>query len=123
MAKKDTDLMDRLHASGLRKAVAKSIADATGRAQKEGGRLPKNVRSMLDDLGGLAKEVEDRLKGGPAKRSAAAKKGARTKARASSARSAAAKKGAATRASKSTASKAKTRAKASTTRARKKVSS
>ena len=122
MAKKDTDLLDRLHASGLRKTVAKTIADATGRAQKDGGKIPKNVKSMLDDLGGLAREVEDRVKGGPAKRSAAAKKGARTKARAASARSTAARKGAATRAKASPVKKATTRAKASTTRARKKVS-
>ncbi len=121
MAKKDTDLLDRLHASGLRKAAAKSIAQAAGKAQEGKGKLPREVQSMLDNLGGLAREVEDRVKGGPAKRSEAAKKGARTKARAASARSTAAKKGAATRAKASTPKKATTRAKAATTRARKKV--
>jgi hypothetical protein len=92
--KLDEDLFRRLRASGLRKKVARVIAEGT-----DGRRKPaKSVRSVLDDLKGLVEEVEDRAKGGPAKRSTAARKAAATRRRKAHARSTAAKKAARTRA-------------------------
>lgn len=92
--KLDEDLFRRLRASGLRKKVARVIAEGT-----DGRRKPaKSVRSVLDDLKGLVEEVEDRAKGGPAKRSTAARKAAATRRRKAQARSTAAKKAARTRA-------------------------
>jgi hypothetical protein len=92
--KLDEDLFRRLRASGLRKKVARVIAEGT-----DGRRKPaKSVRGVLDDLKSLVDEVEDRAKGGPAKRSSAARKAAATRRRKAQARSTAAKKAARTRA-------------------------
>jgi hypothetical protein len=87
-------LTDRLHAGGLRKSVANSLADAAGRGKKAS---PKAVREAATELRKLAAELEDRAKGGPAKRKAAAKKAAATRKRNADKRKAAAKKAAATR--------------------------
>ena len=119
MAKKSRtdDLVELLRARGLRKQVAKQLADATTSASK---RTPKQV---LDILGGRRKkadDLEDRITGGPAKRKAAAKKAAATRKRAATKRSASAKKGAKTRAkaaSKTPTARAKTAAKRTTSRA------
>lgn len=93
-ARLDEDLFDRLRATGLRKRTARLIARGT-----DGRRKPASaVRSVLDDLKRVAEDVEDRSKGGPSKRSAAAKKAAQTRKRNEQKRSAAAKKGARTRA-------------------------
>ena len=93
----DEDLFRRLHADGLRKRAARTIAEAAnGR-----GRSSKAVKSMLDDLKSAVAEVEDRVSGGPAKRRAAARKAAATRKRNAQTRSLAAKKGARTRASRS----------------------
>jgi hypothetical protein len=89
------ELFDRLHASGLRKRVARTLAEATGKAN---GRTPKAVRNVADNLRAVVAELEDRARGGPAKRKAAAKKSAATRKRRANQRSAAAKKGAKTRA-------------------------
>jgi uncharacterized sporulation protein YeaH/YhbH (DUF444 family) len=89
------ELFDTLRARGLRKRVAKSIAEATGRANRN---TPTGVKKVANDLRALASEIEDRATGGPAKRKAAAKKAANTRKRNASKRSAAAKKGARTRA-------------------------
>jgi hypothetical protein len=88
------DLFERLRAQGLRKRTAKLIADATDRRRKPA----KRVERTLDDLKRVVSEVEDRLSGGPAKRKAAAKKAANTRKRNARQRSEAAKKGARTRA-------------------------
>jgi hypothetical protein len=91
------DLFDRLRTGGLRKKVAKSVADGlhTGR----GGRAtPKAVNTAVDQLKALTAEIEDRASGGPAKRKAAARKAAATRKRNAAKRSNAAKKGARTRA-------------------------
>jgi hypothetical protein len=96
MAKKSVneELFERLRASGLRKRTARAIAENT-----DGRRQPaKAVRSVLDDLKAVAQDVEDRAKGGPAKRKAAAKKAAQTRKRKARQRSTAAKKSARTRA-------------------------
>jgi uncharacterized sporulation protein YeaH/YhbH (DUF444 family) len=92
---KRDELFEMLRARGLRKSVARSIADATSRTQRN---TPKGVKKVTSDLRSLASEIEDRVTGGPAKRKAAAKKAANTRKRNASKRSAAAKKGARTRA-------------------------
>jgi hypothetical protein len=97
MAKTDQDFIDRLRSSGLRKKVARQVADATSSAR--GRTKPhKAVRGVLEDLKSLTAEIEDRITGGPAKRSATARKAAATRKREAAKRSAAAKKGARTRA-------------------------
>jgi hypothetical protein len=92
-AKKDQDLIDRLHASGIRKRTAELIADAT-----DGRRKPaKQVKAVIKQMNKSLRDAEDQLKGGPAKRKAAAKKGAATRKKKAAQRSASAKKAAATR--------------------------
>ena len=97
MARKKTrrdELFERLRAQGLRKRTAKLIADATDRRRKPA----RGVERTLGDLKRVVGEVEDRISGGPAKRKAAAKKAANTRKRNAQRRSEAAKKGARTRA-------------------------
>jgi hypothetical protein len=92
--KRDKDLVDRLHASGIRTRTAELIADAT-----DGRRKPaKQVRAVIKEMNKTLSDVEDRVTGGPAKRKAAAKKAAATRKRNAATRSASAKKGARTRA-------------------------
>jgi hypothetical protein len=92
---KQDELFEMLRAKGLRKRVARTLADATG---KTSSRTPKAVRNAASDLRDLASTLEDRATGGPAKRKAAAKKAAATRKRKATARSTAAKKAAKTRA-------------------------
>jgi hypothetical protein len=90
----DKELATRLHASGIRARTADLIAGAT-----DGRRKPaKQVRAVIKEMRKVLAEVEDRATGGPAKRSAAAKKAAATRKRNAAKRSASAKKGAATKA-------------------------
>ncbi len=97
-SKLEQDLVRRLRANGIRKRSAELIAGAT-----DGRRKPaKQVRRVVDDLGKLLGEAEDRVRGGPAKRKAAAKKAAATRKRKAASRSAAAKKAARTRAKSGT---------------------
>jgi hypothetical protein len=93
-SKREQELFDLLRARGLRKQVARRISSAAG---KTNGSLPKPVRSALDDLAALSREVEDRVTGKASKRSEAAAKAARTRKRNAAKRSAAAKRGARTR--------------------------
>lgn len=95
-------LTDRLHAGGLRKSVAQALSDAAGKGQKAS---PKVVRDAATELRKLAAELEDRAKGGPTKRKAAAKKAAATRKANAAKRSTAAKKAAKTRAKKKAAPK------------------
>ena len=95
MAKNDKKLYDRLRASGLRKSAARRITDA---ASTGGNKGQKAIRGAVSDLRGVVGELEDRAKGGPAKRKATAKKAAATRKRNAKKRSNAAKKGARTRA-------------------------
>jgi hypothetical protein len=97
MAKADKDFFDRLRSSGLRKKVARQVADATSSARGR-SKPPKALRGVLDDLKSLTSEIEDRVTGGPGKRKATARKAAATRKRNAAKRSAAAKKGARTRA-------------------------
>src|SRR4051812_16583412 len=92
----DNELFKKLRDSGMRKRVAKAIAEA-------GENSPQLVRGAVDELRGLADELESRVRGTQSSRSrsAAAKKGAATRKREAAQRSASARKGAATRARKS----------------------
>jgi hypothetical protein len=92
----DNQLFDRLRASGLRKRVARDLSSALGSAKSS--RPSKAAQGTIGELRSLVDELEDRATGGPAKRTAAAKKAAATLKRLAAARSAAAKKGARTRA-------------------------
>ena len=97
MTKLDRNLYKSLRSKGLRKSVARDLA---GAARKAGGgkRGPQALRSAVTDLRSLASELEDRAKGGPGRRKAAAKKAAQTRKRKQVKRSQAAKKAAKTRA-------------------------
>src|SRR4051812_42171111 len=97
MAKSQADaLFERLRANGLRKRVAKELSQALSSAGNT--RASKAATARIGDLQKLVAELEDRAKGGPAKREAAAKKAAATRKRKAAERSAAAKKAAQTRA-------------------------
>jgi hypothetical protein len=92
----DRDLFDKLRARGLRKSAANNIAKAFGRADSS---PPSNAaKRAVSELRSLVDELEDRARGGPAKRKAAAKKAAATRKRKAAQRSASAKKAARTRA-------------------------
>ena len=93
---KDKDLFDTLRANGLRKKTASTLADAFSRV--DGSPPGKAGRKAVSDLKTVVAELEDRAKGGRAKRQAAAKKAAATRKRKAKQRSAAAKKAARTRA-------------------------
>jgi hypothetical protein len=88
------EVFEMLRARGLRKRVARSVAKATGSANRN---TPQGVKKVANDLRALASEIEDRATGGPAKRKAAAQKAANTRRRNANKRSAAAKKAARTR--------------------------
>lgn len=94
--RKQEDLIDRLHADGIRKRVATTIAGARG-GQRRGVR---EARALLDQLEDATAAIRHEILGPSNKRSAAAKKAAATRKRNAdkAKRSAAAKKGAATRA-------------------------
>ena len=97
MAKSQADaLFDRLRANGVRKRVAKELSEALSSAN--GSRASKAAQARISELRKVVADLEDRAKGGPAKRQAAAKKAAATRKRKASQRSAAAKKAARTRA-------------------------
>jgi len=96
MAKVDRDLFDSLRENGLRKKTASSLAEAFSKV--DGSGPGKAGRKAIADLKTVVAELEDRAKGGPAKRQAASKKAAATRRRKANQRSAAAKKAARTRA-------------------------
>ena len=80
MAKSQADaLFDRLRANGLRKRVARDLSEALGAAS--GSRPSKAAQARIASLHKLVADLEDRAKGGPAKRQAAAKKAAATRKR------------------------------------------
>jgi hypothetical protein len=96
MAKTDRDLFDTLRAGGLRKSAANNLAKAFGKADNSAP--GKGAKKAVAELRSLVDELEDRARGGPAKRKASAKKAAATRKRKANARSQAAKKAARTRA-------------------------
>ena len=79
---------------GLRKSAANNLAKAFGKA--DSSPPGKAGRKAVAELRSLVADLEDRAKGGPAKRQAAAKKAAATRKRKANQRSAAAKKAART---------------------------
>jgi hypothetical protein len=88
------DLFDRLRSGGLRKKVAKRVTNGL-----EKGTPPKQLQGVVDELKAVTAEIEDRVKGGPARRrSQGAQKAAETRRRKAAQRSAAARKAARTRA-------------------------
>src|SRR3954454_3229176 len=93
----DRELFDQLRAQGLRKRVARLVSEAAGAAGSANARGNAAAKNVIAELRKAADEIEDRLRGGPAARSTAAKKAARTRATAANKRSAAAKKAAAAR--------------------------
>ena len=89
----DRDLFKAVRDSGLRKRVAREVA------QLGNGKPPAEVQKTIKRLRALADDLEDRVKGGPKqRRQQAARKAARTRQQKSRQRSAAAKKAAKTRA-------------------------
>jgi hypothetical protein len=93
---KDTDLFDKLRARGLRKSAASNLAKAFGRADRSPP--SRGAKRAVAELRSLVDELEDRARGGPAKRKAAAKKAAATRKRKANRRSEAARKAARSRA-------------------------
>lgn len=90
MTKLDRNLYKSLRSKGLRKSVARDVAAAARRAGG-GSRGPKALRNAVTDLRSMASELEDRARGGPGKRTTAAKKAAQTRKRQQAKRSQAAK--------------------------------
>jgi hypothetical protein len=93
VSKTDKKLLKSLKARGLRRSTARDVVRATSGATKS-----RAARRVVADLSSVVDEVSDRLRQGPEKRSAAAKKAARTRKRKMRARSEAAKRGARKRA-------------------------
>ena len=69
MAKVDRDLFDTLRAKGLRKKTASSLAEAFAKVDGSGPGTASH--KAIADLKTVVAELEDRAKGGPAKRQAA----------------------------------------------------
>src|SRR5436190_19344048 len=111
MAKKgNNDFFSSLRAQGLRKSLAKTLADLESSGRGTRGNAEKLGRRAITDLRSAADSIEKALNiGGSGTRSSAARKGATTRKRAATKRSSAAKKGAATRSRKSTARKSTAR--------------
>ena len=87
------ELIDRLHADGIRKRVATMIAGGRGGAKKG----EKQARQLLDQLEDATAAIRTEVLGTSTRRSEAAKKAAATRKKNAAKRSASAKKGAATR--------------------------
>jgi hypothetical protein len=94
MAKTDKKLYKTARAGGVRKREARLIAEASAEAEKGNGKAPEALRKTAKQLREVVETIEDRAAGGPAKRSASARKAARTRQRNTAKRSEAAKKGA-----------------------------
>ena len=95
MIKQEKKMVKSLRERGLRKSAAADVVKATNGAAKS-----KAARRLTADLSSVVDELRDRMREGPEKRRAAAKKAAKTRKRRAHARSQAAKRGARTRAKK-----------------------
>lgn len=113
MAKKlDKNLYSELRARGLRKRAARGASKAV--AEMDGkGQPPKALREAVDDLKAAVRQLESRVEASD--RSAAGRKGARTRSKGAASRSASARKAARTR-SKGSAERSATARKAARTR-------
>jgi hypothetical protein len=89
------DLFDHLRTRGVRKKVAKAVADGAG--SKNGKKAEALAPSALADLRSASDAIRDRVLNRDSRRSEAAKKAARTRKRNAAKRSTSAKKAAATR--------------------------
>jgi len=107
---RNTELFSTLRSAGIRKRVARALSDLESGGRDARGNAEKIGRRVIGDLRSAADAIEKRLDiGGAGTRSSAAKKGARTRKRATTKRSASAKKGAAKRTRKTTARKSPAR--------------
>lgn len=109
--KREEDLFDLLRARGLRKRLARSIAELDGNRRRAGAKGDRMARKAVEDLEEAAENIRNRVLRSDRKQSRGAKKAAQTRARNAAKRSASAKKGAQTRSKV-----ARTRAKASSGR-------
>jgi hypothetical protein len=93
--KPDMDLYGRLRDSGIRKRVAKLVAEAV---PAKGQKKPTRAHRVADQLTAAAETIRERAGGGSRKRSNAARKAALTRKANARRRSNSAKKGARARA-------------------------
>jgi hypothetical protein len=93
--KHDKDLYGRLRDSGIRKRVAKLVAEAV---PAKGQKKPTRANRVADQLTAAAETIRERAGGGSRKRSIAARKAAQTRKANARGRSNSAKKGARARA-------------------------
>ena len=93
--KSDKKLYERMRSRGVRKSVARQLADALPR---QGSAKTKPARRAAEQLSAAVEEIKDRATSGSRKRSLAAKKGAQTRKRNAAKRSRSAKAGAKKRA-------------------------
>lgn len=108
MAKKpDDDLFRSLRARGLRRKVAKSLANLEGNSRRAGSKGQKRASQAVEDLSSAVDDIRKRVLRTDRTRSKAAAKAAQTRARKTAKRSVSAKKAAQTKAKV-----ARTRAKA-----------
>ena len=95
--KNKDDLFEHLRARGVRKSVAKALADRSANGAKGRKRAEALAQTAIADLRSASDAIRDRVLNRDSKRSEAAKKAARTRKRKPAKRSASAKKAAATR--------------------------
>jgi hypothetical protein len=93
--KPDKQLYGRLRDSGIRKRVAKRVAESL---PAKGQKKPVRAHKLADELTAAADAIRKRAGGGSRKRSKAAKKAARTRKAKAARRSDSARKGARARA-------------------------
>ena len=89
--KSDKELYGRLRDTGIRKRVAKRVAEAL---PTKGQKKPARAHRLADELSAAADTIRERAGGGSRKRSKAAKKAARTRKANAAKRSSSAKRAA-----------------------------
>jgi hypothetical protein len=91
------DLFDLLRARGVRKRLAKPVAQLEGNSRRNGTKGETLAQQAAEDLDAAAAEIRKRVLRTDAARSRGARKAARTRARKATKRQASARKGAQTR--------------------------
>ena len=89
--KSDKELYGRLRDTGIRKRVAKRVAEAL---PAKGQKKPARAHRLADELSAAADTIRERAGGGSQKRSKTAKKAARTRKAKAAKRSSSAKRAA-----------------------------